>query len=103
MDDGNGDFVVEAVVRLAQLHIPKPKEPKRGQFRSAQERRREHAPPEAVEALFMRPDIRVADTVRVVGRVDEWARGGREWVRQLYVDQAAGVGYIGELVFFQPN
>lgn len=44
-------------------------------------------------------DIRVGDTVRVVGRIEEWRRGkadgSGEWVRQVVVADGSG-GSIGE-------
>jgi hypothetical protein len=47
---------------------------------------------------YARKDIRVGDTVRVVGRIEEWARrkasGGLEWVRGVGADQGQG-GSIG--------
>jgi hypothetical protein len=50
---------------------------------------------------FVRKDVSVGDTVRVVGRLDEYARkkaGGEvEWVRGLYVEQGSG-GSIGACI-----
>ncbi|OCF31473.1 hypothetical protein I316_06875 [Kwoniella heveanensis BCC8398] len=44
--------------------------------------------------VFEYKDIRVGDTLRVVGKVDEWFRkkadGSGEWVRQVVVDENAG-------------
>lgn len=48
---------------------------------------------------YARKDIRVGDTVRVIGRIDEYARkkasGELEWVRTLWVEEGSG-GSIGE-------
>jgi hypothetical protein len=48
---------------------------------------------------YVRKDIRVGDTVRVIGRIDEYARkkasGELEWVRTLWVEEGSG-GSIGE-------
>jgi multidrug efflux pump subunit AcrB len=48
---------------------------------------------------YVRKDIRVGDTVRVVGRIDEYARkkasGELESVRTLWVEEGSG-GSIGE-------
>lgn len=49
----------------------------------------------------MKRDIRVGDTVRVVGKVDEFMRTnveGKEWVRRLWVDESSG-GSIGACVY----
>ncbi|KAK6902567.1 hypothetical protein I204_07492 [Kwoniella mangroviensis CBS 8886] len=47
--------------------------------------------------IFHPKDIRVGDTVRITGKVDEWMRkksdGSGEWVRQVVVDENAG-GFI---------
>lgn len=105
MDEGNGVTVLEVVVRLAQIEIPRPKVKSKpvmrsSTFRSRMERRNDPSSstgsglPAADNQLYMRPDIRVGDTVRVVGRVDEWSRGKKEWVRQLSVDMASGLGSI---------
>ena len=50
--------------------------------------------------VYARKDVRVGDTVRVIGRVDEWMRrktgGEAEWVRQVIVEEGAG-GSVGRL------
>lgn len=46
---------------------------------------------------YYRKDIRVGDVVRVIGKVDEWARNkptGKEWVRGITVEEGAG-GVVG--------
>lgn len=48
--------------------------------------------------VFQSKDIRVGDVVRVIGKIDEWARvkkTGREWIRGVTVEEGAG-GRIGE-------
>lgn len=42
---------------------------------------------------YVRPDVRVGDTVKVVGRVDEWQRR-TDTLRQVHVDMASGSGSI---------
>ena len=47
--------------------------------------------------MYQRKDIAVGDVVRVVGKVDEWARKkptGLEWVRGVTVEESGG-GSIG--------
>ena len=48
---------------------------------------------------YARKDIRVGDTVRIVGRVNEYPRrkagGEMEWVREVVVDEASG-GSVGK-------
>jgi hypothetical protein len=101
VDEGNGEIVLEAAIRLTQLELPKKGPHRRPEGSTWKERRAARVaalPPQLEEtALFIRPDIRVGDTVRVVGRVEEWMRGGRDWVRQLAVDEGGGVCSIGEL------
>lgn len=49
--------------------------------------------------MYVSKDIRVGDTVRVVGRINEWPRqrqgGQKEWVREVVVDEGSG-GSIGK-------
>jgi len=42
---------------------------------------------------YMRNDIRVGDTLRVKGRIDEYRRGG-EWIRVVVVEPGSG-GFVG--------
>jgi hypothetical protein len=52
----------------------------------------------AIGKVYERKDVRVGDTVRIIGKVDEWWRrkagGGGEAVRQVVVDEGSG-GSIG--------
>lgn len=118
VDDGDGAHTLQVVVRLAKVEAP-PKtkavapapEPVNTTFLTAKERKAMRKAALAAEAAlaaaqtaaamatFHRPDVRVGDTLRVVGRVDEWARrrhGREEWVRQVFVDEASGSGSLSE-------
>lgn len=46
------------------------------------------------EKEYARNDIRVGDTARVKGRIEEFRRGNGEWVRQVVVEPGSG-GCIG--------
>ena len=46
------------------------------------------------EKEYARNDIRVGDTARVRGRIEEFRRGNGEWVRQVVVEPGSG-GCIG--------
>lgn len=114
VDDGDGSSVLSVVVKLAEVDVPplkskaKEKDEKRDKevegrrtFRSARERHR--APPAAPVAmigppakLYVRPDIRVGDTIRLAGSVEEWMRRN-DAIRQVVVDEASGSGFIREL------
>ncbi len=99
MDDGDGQCVLNVIVKLVELEIPVEKEKdKKGKgrptFRSARERQARPAPPRS--KVYLRPDILVGDTVRLSGYVEEWSRR-TETVRQVVVDEASGSGYIREL------
>ncbi|WOO83405.1 uncharacterized protein LOC62_05G006931 [Vanrija pseudolonga] len=117
LDDGDGAHVLQVVVRLAKVEPPPTTKvvaavavPVNPNFLTAKERKAMRKAAAAAEAAslaaarstapgptFHRPDVRVGDTLRVVGRVDEWARrrnGGEEWVRQVFVDEASGSGSL---------
>lgn len=99
VDDGDGEAVLSVVVKLAEVKVIVPKEEKKERrmtFRSARERNLARPPPPAAK-VYVRPDIRVGDTVRVAGAVDEWMRRDGA-VRQVVVDEASGSGYIRELI-----
>ena len=130
MDDGNGDTVLPVTIRLPVRDLSsvlkgKRKQmghsrddgtPETGHFVSAKERKAQRRAAAAVQAfeedeqervkfrssfkVYDRKDIRVGDTVRVVGRVDEWMRkkadGSSDWVRQLAVDE----GFAGSISKF---
>lgn len=104
VDEGNGTCVLEAAVRLPQLDISRTANAasRGGMYRTAKQRKETVIVPSVDAKFFVRPDIRVGDTVRVVGRVDEWLRG-KETIRQLFVDVAGGVGSIGELCMGCPH
>ncbi|WWC61486.1 uncharacterized protein I303_104070 [Kwoniella dejecticola CBS 10117] len=119
LDDGDGEHVLPTLIRLhpvpslAHPHTSVSKsviEPKPAAqtFATASERRiaKRKATEEALASeraqkakwsstkRFQTKDIRVGDTVRIVGKVDEWMRrkadGSSEWVRQVVVDENAG-------------
>jgi hypothetical protein len=46
------------------------------------------------EKEYQRNDVRVGDTIRVKGRIEEYKRGNGEWVRQVVVEPGSG-GFIG--------
>jgi len=50
---------------------------------------------------YVRNDIRVGDTLRVRGRIDEYRRGG-EWVRVVVVEPGSG-GFVGMSSFHAPS
>lgn len=65
----------------------------------------EIAKPRIPAKVYGRKDIRVGDTVRVVGKVEEYARQrdeALEWVRTVTVEEQSG-GSIGEARPMQPS
>ncbi|WWC69782.1 uncharacterized protein I206_103725 [Kwoniella pini CBS 10737] len=116
LDDGDGQYVLPTLLRLhpttssSNAHVFDPTlcKPAAQTFPSASERRL--AKRKATEELlafersqkmkwapirqYTRKDIRTGDTVRIVGKIDEWMRrkadGSSEWVRQVVVDENAG-------------
>jgi len=49
---------------------------------------------------YVRNDVRVGDTLRVRGRIDEYRRGG-EWIRVVVVEPGSG-GSVGMSSFHPP-
>lgn len=101
VDDGDGEAVLSVLVKLAEVEVVVPKQEKKDKrttFRSARERNlsRPPPPPPPAAKAYVRPDIRVGDTVRIAGSVEEWVRRN-DAVRQVVVDEASGSGYIREL------
>lgn len=109
MDDGDGLHVLPVTVRLPLFTVPSKPTPNptpggksSAHFLTARERKAERRkappPPPPLMKVYARDDVRVGDTIRVIGRVDEWQRrkvGGEvEWVRQVVVEEGAG-GSIG--------
>ena len=128
MDDGDGVHVLPVTVYLSQHVLPVEPNPDTAtrsgpsnhasssstaqadaRFASARDRKAQRKA--AVEAsmrgrtkeqikVYLSKDIRVGDTVRVVGRINEWPRqrhgGQKEWVREVVVDEGSG-GSVGEL------
>ncbi|WVW83510.1 hypothetical protein I302_105531 [Kwoniella bestiolae CBS 10118] len=116
LDDGDGQHILPSLIRLSPINTSststftsKSSKPPSTSFATASERRlaKRKAIEEAEEAsrsnrsnfngyprAFQRRDIRVGDTVRIIGKVDEWMRkksdGSSEWVRQVVVDENAG-------------
>jgi len=109
VDDGDGLHVLPVTVRLPFITVVhkvttttvESKTP--SNFLSAREfkavRRKADPPPQPPTKAYARKDVRVGDTVRVIGRVDEWQRrkagGEAEWVRQVVVEEGAG-GSVGQ-------
>ena len=109
MDDGDGLHVLPVTMRLPLITIPsKAPNPTKfdhgppQHFVAARQRealrRKAPAPPPPPLKVYERKDVRVGDTVRVIGRVDDWQRrkstGALEWIRQVIVEAGAG-GSIG--------
>jgi len=70
-------------------------------FKTAQERKdaiKSSFKPLSNAKVYARKDVRVGDTIKVIGRVEEWMRkkagGGLEWIRGVGVDEGQG-GSIG--------
>jgi hypothetical protein len=115
VDDGNGTSTLPVKYQLPKVaSAPAATErlpvAPRTTFTTAAERRirQEAAAKAELDAAFGKPrapariyetkDIRVADTVRVIGRIDEYGRfkvTGTEWVRGVTVEAGAG-GSIGK-------
>lgn len=102
VDDGDGENILPVIVRLAERPQPKsessdPPVAKTNVFRTAAERSAmrsgETGLPKVISKLYARPDVCVGDTVRIIGRVDDWHRR-TETIRQLHVDEASGTGSI---------
>lgn len=70
-------------------------------FRPAHERKAQKPPAKVLPIRrYVVPDVHVGDTVRVVGRVDQWTRpkwSGPEVIRQVAVDLVSDGGSISEL------
>ncbi|ORY23699.1 hypothetical protein BCR39DRAFT_345336 [Naematelia encephala] len=113
LDDGDGQAVLPITVRLSQAKsvmqsssLSPTKAPTATHFSTAQERKKQRkaaavaqselktAKTQALGKVYERKDVRVGDTVRVVGKVDEWMRrkavGSGEWVRQVVVEEGTG-------------
>lgn len=110
MDDGDGQHVIPVIIHLPQKKVPvespapSPTAADSLVFKSAKERKAErsktiHLPPALRKGVppvktYVRYDIRVGDTVRVVGRMDEWGRkrpnGDIDWVRNVVVEEGSG-------------
>ncbi|WVR04919.1 hypothetical protein IAU60_001931 [Kwoniella sp. DSM 27419] len=97
LDDGDGVHVLPVTVRLSLCKVTLPAGiaptsvdsfPTRAERARRRQETRASRPTLPTKG-YERSDVRVGDTVRVVGRIDEWARKG-EWVRQLVVDGNAG-------------
>ncbi|KAK8870070.1 hypothetical protein IAR55_000640 [Kwoniella newhampshirensis] len=116
LDDGDGEHVLPVLIRLSlvKLSTRNPVEAKptdrvpSAAFASAATRNA--AKRKAIDEcdsngypvpvkraplkVYDRKDVRVGDTVRIVGKIDEWQRrkasGEVEWVRQVVVEEGAG-------------
>lgn len=94
---GSSSNVLEPPV--ASTHFISAKERKFARAAAAREAAEEAelARPRTRAKVFDRKDIRVGDTVRVIGKVEEYARqrdGALEWVRTVTVEEQSG-GSIG--------
>jgi hypothetical protein len=110
VDDGDGMHVLEVKIRLSVIASSIPAKPNITEgnqvrrFLSAAERKK--APKPAFSGMddmkvYARKDIRVGDTVRVIGRIKEWFRGNAirgEFIREITVDDGQG-GSIGRSVW----
>ncbi|WRT66820.1 uncharacterized protein IL334_003783 [Kwoniella shivajii] len=122
LDDGDGIHVLPVLIRLSLMKPPKSTSVKPSKslsvstsFLTPGERReaKRKAAEESIESVrvskwsdtkvYERKDVRVGDTVRVIGKVDEWIRrksdGSSEWVRQVVVDENAG----GSMIVVDPD
>lgn len=97
--------MLQVIIRLAEVRASQPDQPaeKRMTFRSAAERKNDKVDEHGFSKLppakvYARPDVRVGDTIRVRGRVDEWQRR-TESIRQVSIDEASGTGSICEVVY----
>jgi len=110
-DDGDGQHVLQVTVYLP-LHVPAVPAvegitSRAGEtFLSAKERKEQRkiateaaSAKKAEEKFYLRKDVVVGDTVRIVGRVNEFPRrragGVLEWFREVVVDEGSG-GSLGE-------
>jgi hypothetical protein len=110
VDDGDGQNVLPLTIRLPVITSSPPKKTnntdnsKSVYFRSARERANTLKPAfkPMITKTYARKDVRVGDTLRVVGKVEEWGRrkagGGVEWIRGVGVDEGQG-GSIGLFSF----
>nr|XP_031858589.1 uncharacterized protein CI109_005969 [Kwoniella shandongensis]KAA5525661.1 hypothetical protein CI109_005969 [Kwoniella shandongensis] len=116
LDDGDGEHVLLVLIRLSVVKTfkystsskPLPVQVPSAAFVSAANRNASKR--KAIEEcdsngypipikrapikVYDRKDVRVGDTVRIVGKIDEWQRrkasGEVEWVRQVVVEEGAG-------------
>lgn len=110
-DDGDGQHVLQVTVYLP-LHTPAVPAvegitSRAGEtFFSAKERKEQRkiaaeaaSAKKAEQKFYLRKDVIVGDTVRIVGRVNEFPRrragGVLEWFREIVVDEGSG-GSLGE-------
>lgn len=99
MDDHSGcTLPITVFMKCAEVKLPAPQRTSMT-FRTAQERRAQMAVPRGPPLKkYIVPDVRVGDTVRVVGRVDQWTRSrwsGPEVIRQVAVDLVSDGGSLG--------
>lgn len=101
MDDHSGcTLPVIVFLKCVDVKTPALQQSTTTTFRTAQERKAQKPQPRAPPVKkYLVPDVRVGDTVRVVGRVDEWTRpkwSGPEVIRQVAVDLVSDGGSISE-------
>lgn len=102
MDDHSG-YTLPIIVFLKTVEVKMPalQQSSTTTFRTAQERKvQKPAPKVPPVRRYVVPDVQVGDTVRVVGRVDQWTRpkwSGPEVIRQVAVDLVSDGGSISEL------
>lgn len=102
MDDHSGcTLPIIVFLKSVEVKTPALQQASTTTFRTAQERRARQPPPKhPLIKRYVVPDVRVGDTVRVVGRVDQWTRpkwSGPEVIRQVAVDLVSDGGSIRTL------
>lgn len=102
VDDHSG-YTLPIIVFLKTVEVKMPalQQSSTTTFRTAQERKAQKPAPKVPPVRrYVVPDVQVGDTVRVVGRVDQWTRpkwSGPEVIRQVAVDLVSDGGSISEL------
>jgi hypothetical protein len=118
VDDGDGQYVLTVNIRMTAVpstvslsssskpeNADDPQTPRsRSSFNVREFQRQDQAngkgntfrPP--IIKIYKGPDVRVGDTVRVVGRVNEWLRGASR-IRDIDVNEGAGDS-VGQLSGF---
>lgn len=101
VDDHSGTTLpIIVFLKCVEMNMPALQHSAITTFRTAQERRAQKPKPKAPPVKkYLVPDVQVGDTVRIVGRVDQWTRSkwsGPEVIRQVAVDLVSDGGSISE-------